>query len=196
MNAVPPTVRDTFLFLDEDRKFLRTLAELARLDPRLRVRENESDIVQDTLKKAVQKYGADLANMKTGQRRALLRGILNNRVVDLIRHYHAERRDVDRDQTAKARVEESSIAWEKNIAAKDLSPEETLAREERFARVAIAVQSLPDKQKLVIHTKFFLDLSLSEVADLIGLKQSQVAGLYTRGMKMLRKLLTDLESQA
>jgi hypothetical protein len=33
--------------LDQDRKFLRTLAQLARLDPRMRVKEDESDLVHD-----------------------------------------------------------------------------------------------------------------------------------------------------
>src|SRR2546423_923627 len=85
MAVTAVTSEDHVPFLDEDRKFLRTLAQLAHLDPRIRVREDESDLIQDTLAKATQKYGTALADMNPKQRRALLRAIFNHALVDLIR---------------------------------------------------------------------------------------------------------------
>jgi RNA polymerase sigma-70 factor (subfamily 1) len=187
----------SFPFLEEDRRFLRTLAQLARLDPHLRVREDESDIVQITLTKAFHQYGMEtLAQLNPPQRRALLRTILKNTTVDLIRFYHTQGHDIDREQSARASVEESTVDWEKNVALQDLSPVETLAREERFARLAIAVQSLPDKERLVIQNKFFLNYSLTEVASRVDMTRAQVTGYYTRALKRLRTLLSDMESHA
>ncbi len=178
--------------LERYRRYLRTRAELLGLDPRLRVRADESDIVQETLRRAAASTKPCQGPGEEEDWLPWLRKIEDNVFIDLLREHHAELRDVDREQ-AQRMLDESSAAWEKRLADSGLSASAIVARQEQFVRVAAAVQELPAAQREALLGVFFLGQSLQEVALLHGKTKGQVAGAYARGLVALRQRLQDLE---
>lgn len=53
------------------------------------------------------------------------------------------------------------------------------------------VMSLPEKYRIVIHLFYYEDYSVSEIADILKLSQSNVKVRLSRGREMLRKILKE-----
>jgi RNA polymerase sigma-70 factor, ECF subfamily len=184
-----------FAVFAEDRDFVRTLAQLARLDPRIRVREDESDLVQETFVKALNAYPAEeLLALEPSERRKRLRVVFESGLVDRVRHHRAQKRAIDAEQ-ARRDVDESTLAWENNVAAAESSPSQLAVKAERFERLAIAVQSLPEPQRSIAQLYGFVGKKLREIAVELDLTEDQVAGHYRRGLDRLRKILKEREQR-
>src|SRR6516225_5694382 len=89
--------------LEAFRTYLRLLAR-AGLDPRLQAKLDPSDIVQQTLLEA-HKDLADFRGQSPEELRAWLRQVLARNLVNALRDFRRDKRDVAREQ---ALVEESS----------------------------------------------------------------------------------------
>lgn len=57
------------------------------------------------------------------------------------------------------------------------------------SEVYFAVQALPSKYRTVIHLFYYEDMSVKEIADTLGMKQSTVKSHLYRGREMLRTKL-------
>ncbi len=57
------------------------------------------------------------------------------------------------------------------------------------SEIYFAVQTLPSKYRTVIHLFYYEDMSVKEIADTIGIKQSTVKSHLYRGREMLRTKL-------
>src|SRR6516225_1022157 len=103
---MPPADSDPETNLEGFRDYLRLLARL-QIPHRLRAKVDESDLVQLTLATAWEKWeqfrGANEATLA-----AWLRQILANQLAGAYRQYAAERRDVARERSLEAAVEQSS----------------------------------------------------------------------------------------
>ena len=53
------------------------------------------------------------------------------------------------------------------------------------------VMSLLEKYRIVIHLFYYEDYSVSEIADILKLSQSNVKARLSRGREMLRKILKE-----
>ena len=53
------------------------------------------------------------------------------------------------------------------------------------------VMSLPEKYRIVIHLFYYEDYSVSEIADILKLSQSNVKARLSHGREMLRKILKE-----
>lgn len=57
------------------------------------------------------------------------------------------------------------------------------------SEVYFAVQNLPSKYRTVIHLFYYEDMSVKEIADALGMKQSTVKSHLFRGRELLRTML-------
>jgi RNA polymerase sigma-70 factor (ECF subfamily) len=176
--------------LEQFRSYLLLLARL-QLDPRPRNRIDPSDIVQQTLLEAHahldQFHGDDSALA------AWLRQALANNLRDAWRARHRERRDVRREQSLEAAVEQASVRLEGMLADPQSSPSQRAVRNEELQRLADALLQLPEPQREAIVLHHLQGCTLAETARHLGRTDAAVAGLLHRGLKKLRELMAPEE---
>jgi RNA polymerase sigma-70 factor (ECF subfamily) len=177
--------------LERYRPYLLLLARL-RLDPRLRGKLGASDLVQQTLLEAHQGRG----QFRGGEREeaAWLRQILARNLANAVRDLLRDKRDVRREQSLEAAVEESSRRLEGWLAAEQSSPGERAERHEQGVRLAAALARLPEAQREALTLHHLEGRPLDEVARLVGRSREAVAGLIKRGLRELRERLREPES--
>jgi RNA polymerase sigma-70 factor, ECF subfamily len=177
--------------LEKYREYLSLLAR-TRLDPRLRGKCDASDIVQQTLLKAHQSLD-QFRGRSEGELAAWLRQILANHLTDAMRAFGPGRRDLAREQSLQAGLEESSARLEAWLAADQSSPSQHAVRQEQLLRMSRALAELPDDQRQAVELKHLHGFSVEEVGRQMNKSKAAVVGLLFRGMKKLRLLLEEPE---
>ncbi len=177
--------------LNRYRKDLRAQVKRLRLHPRIQVRVDESDAVQETLKRAVES-SRPCRGQNYEERLRWLFEILNNVVVDAYRQHHAECRDIDREQMKQA-LDESTAEYLASVAGREPSPPEQVLRNEKQERLAAAIRQLPEPQQMVVWLIVMEHRTPAEVAIQLEKTEAAVAGLYFRGSKRLKEILGDSE---
>jgi RNA polymerase sigma-70 factor (ECF subfamily) len=175
------------LVLEHYRDYLRLLAQI-QFDDRLQGKLDASDLVQETLLKAhkarSQFHGQDGAEMA-----AWLRQILTNTLVDAVRRFTTEGRDVALEQSVEKSVQESSYRLEAWLANEQSSPDAQAQRHEQLLHLATSLAQLPQDQQLALQLKHLEGLSVQEISRRLGRSEAGVAGLLRRGLKRLRELV-------
>lgn len=177
--------------LERYRDYLRLLARL-QLDPRLRGKLDPSDIVQQTLLQAHQMRD-QFRGTTEAEQAAWLRQILVRTMTNAARDLGRLKRDVGRERSLEAAIEDSSARLEVWLAAEQSSPSECAEKNERLLRLAEALEQLPEAQREAVVLHHLRGLSLAEMAGQLDRSEGAVAGLLHRGIKRLRELLRDLE---
>ena len=173
--------------LERFRKYLRLLAEM-QMPARLQKKLEPSDIVQETLLKAVKKLDkVQFAN--DAQKASWLRTILANVLVDNMRRFATGMRDVNLERSLQAGVENSSACLERLLAAQGESPSAEAIRHEQLLRLADALGQLPEDQRRAVEWMHLHGRSVDEIAEELERTPSAVGGLLRRGMKKLRDML-------
>jgi RNA polymerase sigma-70 factor (ECF subfamily) len=175
--------------LEQCRPYLHLLARL-QLDGRLRSKLDASDVVQQTLLRAHQ-HQHQFRGRDDAAFRAWLRQILANTLAEAARRFGAEARDIGRERSLEAKLNESSARLEAWVTAEQPSPSQHAAREEQLLRLAGALAGLPEDQRRAVELHHLLGLSVAEVGERIGRTRAAVVGLLFRGLKQLRQFLAD-----
>lgn len=177
--------------VDRFRPYLRLLAR-ARLDPLLRGKLDASDVVQQTLLEAHQ--GRDqFRGGTTAERAAWLRQILARNLASAVRDLRRDKRDVARERSLEAALEQSASALEAWLADEQSSPSRKAERHERALRVAEALDQLPANQREAVVLRYWEGRPLTDIAAHLHSTTAAVSGLLQRGLKSLRTHLRDLE---
>lgn len=169
------------------REYLRFLAEMQLRGP-LRAKVDPSDLVQQTL---LQAHAAanDCRAENSAAKAAWLRQILNRNVLHTARDLHRDKRDVRKERSLEAAIYDSSCRIDAFLAGNESSPSVRADRNEQVARMAEALDELPEAQREAIVWHYFHGRSLAEVGEHLGRSAPAVAGLVHRGLKSLRSVL-------
>ena len=184
-----PGADDRGAALERYRPYLLLLARM-RLDLRLRGKLDASDVVQQTLLEAHQAR-RQFCGTTEAEEAAWLRQILAHNLANAVRYLLQDKRDVRREQSLEAAVEESSRRLDGWLTAEQSSPSERAARHEQGVRLAAALAGLPEAQREALALHHLEGRPLDEVARLVGRSREAVAGLIKRGLRKLGERLRE-----
>jgi RNA polymerase sigma-70 factor (ECF subfamily) len=171
--------------LTRHQPYLLRFIEL-HLDPRLRVRLDPADVVQDAQMQAVRRLPAYLEQQALPFR-LWLRQLAHDRVLNLRRdHIGAARRSLAREV---ALPEDSAAQLAGGLLTSSTSPSQRLSRQELAQRVREAMTRLSESDREVLLLRHFEGLSNAEVVALLGLTPSAVSKRYGRAVLRLHDLL-------
>ncbi len=179
------TTAEGDLGMERYRPYLRLLAE-CKLDRRLRSKLDSSDLVQQTLLQACQ-IRNQFRGTSEGEMAAWLRQILARTLLHCVRDLHRARRDVSRELSLQAAIDESSARLELWLAAEQSTASQQVIRMEEVFDIAKIVEGLPEDQRKAVVLYYFQGCSLAEVGEHLGRSESAAAGLLHRGLKQLRQ---------
>ena len=188
MPDVPPT---DALNLERFRDYLHLLARLHLADGKA-ARLDASDIVQQALLEGHRQRG-NFRGQCEAEMAAWLRQILAGVLVDRLRSQRRAKRDVTRERSLEAALDQSSVQIGSWLAAPHSSPSAQAQRHEDAIRLAAALATLPDSQREALVLRYYQGQSIDAISRRLGRSPAAVAGLLKRGAHQLRTLLRERE---
>jgi len=90
---------------------------------------------------------------------------------------------------------ETPLPFRRTISIEDAreSPRGTLERGERYERVQMAIDSLPERYRLPVVLRYLQELTYDEIADFTGESRDELRGILQRAGRQLRDILADLD---
>jgi RNA polymerase sigma-70 factor, ECF subfamily len=161
-----------------------------RLDPRIRARLDPSDVVQEVLMEAAERLPAYARNPPLPFY-PWLRGIAWQRLVDLYRrHLMAGKRSLRREEPLDMQLSDASATHLlERLASSGTSPSRRMLREEMCQRVRTALERLPAPDREVLVLRHLEQLTVSEIAVILGIDEGAVKMRRLRAARRLRDLL-------
>lgn len=179
------------LRIERFREFLLLLARM-QLDERHQAKFDPSDVVQQTLLDAHEQRER-FRGVTSRELAAWLRQILKHNLLDAFRALGRRKRDVARERSLEAIIEDSFSWVEQWLEAVQPSPSEAAANEEQLVLLADALSRLPEAQRESIVLHHLKGWPLADIAGHLGRSEVAVAGLLHRGLKKLRGILAEEE---
>lgn len=140
--------------------------------------DDAEDVIQDAFVKAFRK-------LRWFREGAPFRPWLLTIVVNETKNLHRSRQR--RDDLALR------LAGDHPVASPDGAPEEQALADERRTTLRDAVRALPDKDRMVVLCRYFLDLSEAETAEALGWPRGSVKSRTSRALGRLRSQLAPVE---
>jgi len=161
-----------------------------RMDARLQVRSDPSDLVQEVLNEA-NLHLDEFVRERPVPFHVWLREIAWKRLVDLKRkHLGTARRSVFREESIGYELpEESSVALVDRLVSRGPSPSAQAQLNERRAQVRAALESLPPNDREILVLRYLEQLSPVEIGEVLGMSKGAVSTRHTRALARLRTLL-------
>jgi RNA polymerase sigma-70 factor (ECF subfamily) len=178
--------------LEEYREYLGLLGRL-QLNDQLAGKVDVSGVVQITLLEAHQAGWSELSD---DERVPWLRRVFAHNLLDEIRKFRTQGRDVAKERSLQQSLENSASRVNDWLAAEQSSPSRKLMRREDSVRLAKALACLTAEQREAIELHHLKGLSLEEIGRRMHRKKGAVAGLIFRGKQRLQELLGDSGSNS
>ena len=174
---------------DRHRGALRKLVAL-RMDRQMAARVDASDVVQDVLVEASGRLRDYLADPKMPFH-LWLRALAKDRMIDLHRRNHAQRRDVAREKplAGAGQIDRSSFNLAAQLRDAGLTPAAAAIKEELEHRFWGAIETLDEQDREVILMRHAEHLGNSEVAEALGVTPAAAGMRYLRAIRRLRTAL-------
>jgi RNA polymerase sigma-70 factor (ECF subfamily) len=173
--------------LESYRNYLRLLARTG-LDVSLQSKADPSDLVQDALLKASQRFdqfrGANDAELA-----GWLRQILARCLADFVRRYRTGSRRAGREQSLDQLLDRSSEEMKRILATDDASPSASAERRDLGVVLSDALADLSEDYREVILLHHLEGMGWDEVARRMGKSPGAVQKLWTRALRKLRPLM-------
>ena len=177
--------------LERFRAYLHLLARL-QVGAGVRGKLDASDVVQQTLLEA-HRQRAQFRGHSDGEMAAWLRQLLAGTLADALRALGRARRDVRREQSLEAALDQSSVLIGSWLADPQSSPSQQAQHHEQAVRLAAALAQLPEAQREALTLRYYQGNSLDDISGKLGRTPAAVAGLLKRGARQLRTLLHEQE---
>ena len=159
-------------------------------------KESEEDIVQSACREVIARLPkADFVGGAAGFRAWLFQAALR-KLLDRHRYYKQAKRDIGREfDVLAARSTPSKASLSSLLGAlgspSQATPSGGVVQDEELTRLAEAVDSLADDQRLVVELAYFQACPHREIAELIGRSETAVRSLLARALaRIARKMLT------
>ena len=121
--------------------------------------------------------------------------VLDSKLADVHRHYHAAVRDVRREiRPPRSQTDYQSLA--SRLVFDSQTPSRIMAREETEAILLAALAGLSDDHRRVLELRFLKGLPLAQVATLMDRSEPAVQMLVLRAIRGLRDALQHLSRLA
>lgn len=176
--------------LQRFRAYLGLLVRL-QFSPRWQGKLDESDLVQQTLLRAVEGLGG-FRGRTDAEMAAWLRQILARQMANTARDLGRWKRDLSRQRSLEATLDQSASDLEAYLAASCTSPSQNAQRNEQVFRLADALAILPEAQREALLLHHFQQQTLQQVAEQLGRSPTAVAGLIKRALRSLRSQLEEI----
>jgi RNA polymerase sigma-70 factor (ECF subfamily) len=162
-----------------------------RLDRRLLARLDPSDVVQEVLMEANDRLN-DYLRDRPLPFYPWLRQMAWQRLVKIHQHHHAQKRRVTQEELAVPELPDESVAHlAERLAASGTSPSRHALREEARLRVREALGRLRERDREVLALRYLEQLSLAEIAAVLGTTEGVVKSRHARALLRLQALLGD-----
>ena len=156
------------------------------MDPRLTVRVDPADVLQETYLDAARQVDRYIANPAAAFY-IWIRGLAINRLHNLHRtHLEADMRSLRRQVRLPAN---SSVALAKSLLSPGPSPSAVFAKQELQKTIQQVIAGLPPDDRDVILMRHFEGLSNNEIAQAIGISASGATMRYGRALERLKNSL-------
>lgn len=169
------------------RNYLHLLARV-QIDSRTRRRVSPSDVVQETLTRACQKF-PQFRGRTEAEFLAWLRTILVHAVRTAVRDLAAGKRDVRREvslHAALAALENSSREFDRALVSMASSPSQQADRREMSALIADRLAQLPEDYREIIVLRNLEGQPFDAIAQQMGRSAGAARILWVRALKRLQ----------
>lgn len=163
-----------------------------RMDERLARRVDPSDVVQETFVEALRKIHGYLQDRPVPFY-PWLRQIAWNRLIDLHRrHVVAKERAVDREGVLQPPLSaRSATTLADKLVSHESSPSAQLVHSEMRHRVQAAIMRLPSRFREVLVLRHLEQISVAEIAAVLGVAEGTVKSRHFRALAQMRELLKE-----
>jgi RNA polymerase sigma-70 factor (ECF subfamily) len=175
--------------LERYRAFLTVIAR-QHIGPKLAVRSDASDIVQETMLEAHQAFSRFRGSREPEFSRWIQEIYAHNLAEAVQKHVFAGKRSLDKEQPMVDMNGSASIRmWDP--PGKDTSPSQKLIKGETALRFAEVLETLPDMQREAVRLKLLEGRRIDEIAKMLDRSLAATAGLLKRGMAKLRETMSE-----
>jgi RNA polymerase sigma-70 factor (ECF subfamily) len=161
-----------------------------RLDRRLAARVDPSDVVQESLIDAAGKL-SDYLRTRPMPFYPWLRSLALERLLTTYRwHIRTGKRSVRREERALPPLpDESALELAQRLCERGSSPSQRLAQSEARRQVRAALERLPERDRELLALRHLEQLSIREIAGVLGISEAAVKVRHVRALERLRDLL-------
>lgn len=163
-----------------------------RLDHRLHGRVDADDVLQEAYLSAAQRIRHLVADSSTSQF-VWLRLIVSQTLVDVHRrHLGVQMRDAGREVSlhGAGRPQTTSMSLAACLLGQVTSPSQAAVRAEMSAQLEAALESMDSIDREVLALRHFEELTNSEVAEVLGIRQKAASIRYVRAIQRLKAVLS------
>ncbi len=167
------------------RPFLLMVAR-QRIGPRLAVRSDASDIVQQTLEEAYQAFPM-FQGTSEPEFSAWIKRIHDRNLAEAVRkHIHVAKQSIDKERPMAGLDGSASFCWWEP-AANQTTPSQRMIKGEEALRLTAILESLPEMQREAVRLRHLEGWPVEQIARELDRSVPATAGLIKRGLRAMRE---------